>query len=193
MRPDDLDRHLVTGERRVIKVRRHPAALLGALGRATAALLVALGLLWFVPGEATVVTSVLWYASVAVLVLLGHQVLQWWVERIVVTDRRVLLSSGVFVTRVAMMPLTKVTDLTFEHSVSGRAMGYFTMVVESAGQSQGLSRIEFLPAPERLRSSISELLFGDGRGEPDPDEHPTVRLPRLDGSGAPNRRSGGPH
>lgn len=200
---DDLERHLVRGERRVIKVRRHPAALLGALGKAGAALIVVLVLLWTLPPDATLAASVVFYAGVLVLALLAHEVAQWWVERIVVTDRRVLLSSGVIVTRVAMMPLRKVTDLTFEHTVSGRALGYFTMVVESAGQSQALSRIEYLPAPQRLRRAISELLFGDGgaAGAADPedamrgDDAPTEEIPRMPpgASGTADRATRAPH
>ena len=43
----------------------------------------------------------------------------WWIERIVITDKRVMLAQGFIVHKIAMMPLTKVTDLTFERSLRG--------------------------------------------------------------------------
>jgi uncharacterized membrane protein YdbT with pleckstrin-like domain len=93
--------------------------------------------------------------------------MEWWVERIVVTDKRFMISSGVFETKVAMMPITKVTDLTYERTVLGRMFGYGTLVVESAGQIQALNRIEFLPNPEQVYDAISELTFGDKKAQAD--------------------------
>ncbi len=87
----------------------------------------------------------------------------WWfwaTEEFVITDKRVLLVSGVITRRVAIMPLTKVTDLTYERSVLGRLLGYGAFVMESAGQHQAMSRIEYLPRPDRLYHEVSTLLFG---------------------------------
>jgi len=88
-------------------------------------------------------------------------VLSWWVERIVVTDKRILMTTGLFTTRVLMMPISKVTDLTYKRTVNGRMLGYGTMIVESAGQFQALNHIEYLPKPEQVYDAISELVFGD--------------------------------
>jgi hypothetical protein len=60
-----------------------------------------------------------------------------------------------------MMPLGKVTDLTFRRSLSGRLFGYGTIVVESAGQIQALNRIDYLPRPEEIYEALSELVFGE--------------------------------
>jgi hypothetical protein len=74
-----------------------------------------------------------------------------------------MLTKGIFTHQVGMMPLTKVTDLTFERTLNGRMLGYGTMVIESAGQIQALNRIDFLPDPEEVYEAISELVFGDKR------------------------------
>jgi uncharacterized membrane protein YdbT with pleckstrin-like domain len=95
----------------------------------------------------------------------AYVVVDWWVERIVVTDKRFMLTTGVFVTKVAMMPITKVTDLTYERSSMGRALGYGTLIVESAGQIQALNRVEYLPKPEEVYDAISELVFGDKQSQ----------------------------
>ena len=85
----------------------------------------------------------------------------WWIERIVITDKRVMLAQGFIVHKIAMMPLTKVTDLTFERSLRGRILGYGTLIVESAGQIQALNRIDYIPRPEEVYEALSELVFGE--------------------------------
>jgi uncharacterized membrane protein YdbT with pleckstrin-like domain len=106
-----------------------------------------------------------WYAALLVLLRFAYFVIEWWVERIVVTDKRFMITSGVFVTKVAMMPVTKVTDLTYERSLGGRMFGYGTLIVESAGQIQALNKIEYLPRPEEVYDAISELVFGDKKAQ----------------------------
>ena len=82
-------------------------------------------------------------------------------ERIVISDKRVMLAQGFIVARVGMMPLSKVTDLTFQRSLRGRLLGYGTLIVESAGQIQALSRIDYIPRPEEVYEALSELVFGE--------------------------------
>ncbi len=60
-----------------------------------------------------------------------------------------------------MMPLSKVTDLTFQRSLGGRLLGYGTVIVESAGQNQAFEKIKYVPRPEEVYEAISELVFGD--------------------------------
>jgi hypothetical protein len=68
------------------------------------------------------------------------------------------------VTTVAMMPVSKITDMTYERTLFGRMLGYGTLILESAGQIQALNRIEFLPRPEEVFDAISELVFGEKPG-----------------------------
>jgi hypothetical protein len=58
-----------------------------------------------------------------------------------------------------MMPLAKVTDMTFQRSFLGRVFGYGTFILESAGQDQALSRVDFIPYPEQLYLEVCALLF----------------------------------
>lgn len=97
---------------------------------------------------------------VAVVLYLSYQVTQWWMDHFIVTNRRVLLISGVLTKRTAIMPLLKVTDMTFEQTPLARMLRYGTFVFESAGQDQALSRVSHLPGgPRQLYLQISELLF----------------------------------
>jgi uncharacterized membrane protein YdbT with pleckstrin-like domain len=163
--PRDPDEYLLPSERRVIRVRRHWAFVAWDVFEAMALLAVAFMISYLLPDGFWLVQNILWYAALLVVLRFAYVVVDWWVERIVVTDKRFMLTTGVFVTKVAMMPITKVTDLTYERSSMGRALGYGTLIVESAGQIQALNRIEFLPKPEEVYDAISELVFGDKQSQ----------------------------
>jgi uncharacterized membrane protein YdbT with pleckstrin-like domain len=163
--PRDPDEYLLPTERRVIRVRRHWAFVLWDLFEAAALLAVAVMVSYLLPDGAWLIQNVLWYAALLVVLRFAYVVVDWWVERIVVTDKRFMLTTGVFVTKVAMMPIGKVTDLTYERTALGRVLGYGTLVVESAGQIQALNKVEWLPAPEEVYDAISELVFGDKQAQ----------------------------
>ena len=88
----------------------------------------------------------------------GWRAWQWSVDRIVVTDQRIFEVSGVLTRKVASMPLTRVTDMTYRRSLLGRILGYGDLIVESAGQDQALSRIERLPHPDDFYRTITSLI-----------------------------------
>ncbi|WP_414935598.1 PH domain-containing protein [Amycolatopsis sp. cmx-11-51] len=159
--PRDPDEYLLDTERRVIRIRRHWAVLLWETFETAALLAVCVLVSYLLPPAAWVIQNILWYAALLVILRFAYVVMEWWVERLVVTDKRFVMTTGVFTTKVLMMPITKVTDLTYERSAWGRMVGYGTMVVESAGQIQALNRIDYLPRPEEFYDTISELVFGD--------------------------------
>jgi membrane protein YdbS with pleckstrin-like domain len=165
--PRDPDEYLLPTEQRVIRLRRHWAVVLPYLIQTLLILIIAFWLSYFLDGSSQLVwliQNVLWYVGLFALVRFTFYLVEWWVERIVVTDKRFMITSGIFTTKVAMMPVTKITDLTYERSLFGRMLGYGTLVVESAGQIQALNRVEFLPRPEEVFDAISELVFGQAKG-----------------------------
>ena len=89
---------------------------------------------------------------------LGWKTWQWRADTIVVTDQRIFEVSGVLTRKVASMPLTRVTDMTYQRSILGRLLGYGDLIVESAGQDQALSRIEHLPHPDDFYRTITSLV-----------------------------------
>jgi len=165
--PRDPDEYLLSTERRVIRLRRHWAVVLPYLLQTLLALIIAFTLSYLLGDSgayAWLVQNVLWYVALFALLRFTFYLVEWWVERIVVTDKRAMLTTGIFTTKVAMMPVSKITDMTYERSVLGRMLGYGTMILESAGQIQALNRIEFLPRPEEVFDAFSELVFGDKQG-----------------------------
>jgi len=159
--PRDPDEYLLDTERRVIRIRRHWAVLLWDTFEAAALLAVCVLVSYLLPPALYIGQNILWYVALIVVLRFAYVVMEWWVERLVVTDKRFVMTTGVFTTKVLMMPISKVTDLSYVRTATGRMMGYGTMVVESAGQIQALNRIDYLPRPEEFYDTISELVFGD--------------------------------
>lgn len=159
--PRDPDEYLLDTERRVVRIRRHWSVLAWDTFEAVALLAICVMVSYLLPPSLYIVQNILWYAALLVVLVFAFKVMEWWVERLVVTDKRFVLTTGVFTTKVAMMPISKVTDLTYERTAWGRLFGYGTVVVESAGQIQALNRIDYLPRPEEFYDTISELVFGD--------------------------------
>ncbi|MEU3275275.1 PH domain-containing protein [Saccharomonospora sp. NPDC006951] len=159
--PRDPDEYLLETERRVIRIRRHWSCLAWDMFEALALIAICVMVSYILPPAMWIVQNILWYLALVVVLRFAYKVIEWWVERLVVTDKRFIMTTGVWTTKVLMMPITKVTDLTYERSFWGRMLGYGTTVVESAGQIQALNRIEYLPRPEEFYDTISDLVFGD--------------------------------
>jgi uncharacterized membrane protein YdbT with pleckstrin-like domain len=161
--PRDPDEYLLSTERRVIRLRRHWAFVLRQLTETVLALVAAFALSFLLRDtpDMWLIQNVLWYVALFVLLRFTYYLVEWWVERIVVTDKRFMITSGIFTTKIAMMPVSKVTDLTYQRTLFGRMLGYGTLVVESAGQIQALNQIKFVPRPEEVFDAISELVFGE--------------------------------
>jgi membrane protein YdbS with pleckstrin-like domain len=172
--PASVNRYLLPNEQQVITVRRHPAVLIGPSMLALAGLLAAAVLSATVLHSNGTLAAVVWLAWLGLFVNLIWKAINWAVDFFVVTSHRILLTTGVFTRKVAMMPLTKVTDMSFQRSFAGRMLGYGEFIVESAGQDQALRNIDHIPYPEQLYLEVCEMLFGsdtpDAESEPDPTD-----------------------
>jgi uncharacterized membrane protein YdbT with pleckstrin-like domain len=158
--PRNIDEYLLPTERRVIRVRQHFASMLNDVLTTSLFLLLVVMAQGYLP-PSVLVDNITFYLALVAVIRFTVLTILWWIERIVITDKRVMLAHGFFVYKIAMMPLIKVTDLTFERSIRGRLLGYGTLIVESAGQIQGLNRIDYIPRPEEVYEALSELVFGD--------------------------------
>ncbi len=158
--PREIDEYLLPTERRVIRVRQHWAYMWTHVTQTALFLLVMVFAQRLLP-HTVLVDNLTFYLALVAVVRFTILTILWWIERIVITDKRVMLAQGFIVHKVGMMPLSKVTDLTFERSLGGRMMGYGTLIVESAGQIQALNRIDYMPRPEEVYEALSELVFGE--------------------------------
>ena len=99
----------------------------------------------------------MWFALVARLVWL---VVEWRRNWFVATDKRLVLTYGIITRKIAMMPLAKVTDMSFVRTALGRLLGYGTFVLESAGQEQALHKVDWIPDATRTYRAICAEIFG---------------------------------
>ena len=165
----EVEKYLLPNEEHVATVRRHPAVLIGPTAQAVIGLLVAFALTaTLLRGRSDVLTLIVWGLWGLVMLRLVWQVWNWAVDYFVITSKRILLTSGVFTRSVAMMPLTKVTDMSFRRTFAGRMLGYGEFVVESAGQDQALRTIDHIPYPEELYQRVCERIFPDAGGPKKP-------------------------
>jgi len=158
--PREIDEYLLPTERRVIRVRQHWAFMFNHVTQTALFLLLVVIIERYLPPNVLLGNVTFYLALVAVLRFTVLTAL-WWIERIVITDKRVMLAQGIITHNVGMMPLSKVTDLTFQRTLGGRMLGYGTLIVESAGQIQALNRIDYMPRPEEIYEALSELVFGE--------------------------------
>jgi membrane protein YdbS with pleckstrin-like domain len=171
--PSAVNRYLLPNEQQVITVRRHPAVLIGPSILTLGGLLLAAVLSTTVLHDSNTGIVIVWLAWLVLFVWLVWKAVNWAVDFFVVTSHRILLTAGVFTRKVNMMPLTKVTDMSFQRTFAGRIFGYGEFIVESAGQDQALRNIDHIPYPEQLYLEVCGMLFGSNddqagaTGEPD--------------------------
>jgi uncharacterized membrane protein YdbT with pleckstrin-like domain len=163
--PRSVYKHLLPHEHQVITVRFHPAVLIRPVGEVLGGLALAGVLSVTVAHGNGVVMLVIWVAWLALVARLLYKIYAWLEDYFVVTSQRLLLATGVFTRTVNMMPLGKVTDMSFKRSTMGRILGYGEFVVESAGQDQALRRVDHLPYPEQLYLEVCGLIFKDSSGD----------------------------
>jgi len=157
--PADVDRYLLPHEQEVITVRKHPAVLLAPVAWAVIGLVIAAVLSDTLLRHDSGLTWIVWAIWGLVFLRFLWAALNWSVDYFVVTSHRFIETSGLFSRKVAMMPLAKVTDMTFERSPLGRLLGYGTFILESAGQDQALSNVDHIPYPEQLYLEVCALIF----------------------------------
>ena len=157
--PADVDKYLLPHEQQVITVRRHPAILIGPILLTVAGLIVAAVLSDTLLAHAGAALWIVWLLWGILLLRLILKAFAWAVDYFVVTSHRMILTSGLITRKVAMMPLVKVTDMTFQRDFLGRVFGYGTFILESAGQDQALSTVDHIPYPEQLYLEVCALIF----------------------------------
>jgi uncharacterized membrane protein YdbT with pleckstrin-like domain len=156
-----VDRYLLPNEVRVATVRRHPAVLLVPSAQAVGGLLAAAVLSATLLRTHTLLAWLLWIGWGILMLRLIWNIINWAVDYFVITSDRILLTSGVFTRSVAMMPISKVTDMSFRRTLAGRLLGYGDFEVESAGHDQPLRTIDHVPYPEQLYLVVCGRIFKD--------------------------------
>jgi len=167
--PAAVERFLLPTEDCVVLVRRHPAQLIRPIALSLALMAALIFMEWKIPPRIPNIPHLGLACIIAVAAYLAWRIAEWRVDYFVVTDRRMLLTTGLITRRVSMMPLTKVTDMRFDKPIAGRILGYGVFVMESAGQEQALREVTYIPDPDAVYLEVCDLLFGEDDEE---DEEP---------------------
>ncbi|GIH12536.1 PH domain-containing protein [Rugosimonospora africana] len=103
--------------------------------------------------------SILLVIWVVIMVYVGWRIADWYFDRFILTNKRIMVVNGLVTRTVGMMPLVRVTDMKYQQSALGRMLNYGTFVVESAGQDQALRKVPTLPNPNELYLRIVEEMY----------------------------------
>jgi len=176
-----LRRYLLDGERVVTAAHQHWAKVAEPMASAVAGLVLILALDSTLPASLGLVANLFWWAWFGLVGRAIWKVLERRHDWFVATDKRLILTYGLITRKVAMMPLTKVTDMSYNRSLLGRLLGYGTFVMESAGQDQALHTVGWVADPDHTYRVICAEIFGV-------DDHERG----LDGDQHDQRFGGGP-
>lgn len=178
--PGELNRYLVPQEHIVLVQRSHWVSIVGPVALPVGWLIV-LG--WLDSGTENqsriLIDAAMWIWYFLVLRAVW-KLLDWRHDVFIATDRRLLNTYGLVTRKVAMMPLGKVTDMSYVRTAPGKILGYGTFRLESAGQDQALSTIKFVPHPDETYRTITTEIF-----KPPTRRATDVRPPPGSGSALP--------
>lgn len=154
-----------------IELDLHPhwKALFWPVLIALAVIAVASWAVWMIPvgraqGAARIVVAVLAigllaYASIRPFLL-------WRTTHYVITDRRLITRQGIIARTGRDMPLARINDISFSHSVFDRIIGCGTLIVESAGE-RGQLQLTAVPRVEMVQRRLYELSSASTEDEHD--------------------------
>ncbi len=175
--PAELDRYLTKAEKIVFRTRLHWVMIFYPWLQFFLTLLLLAVLDTRLPPDNRA-RDILLLVLLLVLARALWKTYEWYREWFVGTDRRLMLTMGIITRKVAMIPLSKVTDMRYDKPPIGQILGYGSFVLESAGQDQAFREVEYVPNPDFLYRRISEELFThDVARGPDRPAPTAQRLP----------------
>ncbi|HEV2377690.1 MAG TPA: NACHT domain-containing protein [Streptosporangiaceae bacterium] len=154
--PQPVDRYLLPHERCIGIRRTHPAPLLASLSFALCGLVAAIVLSALFPQARAL--AAIWAVWGLVLLNLVWRTAAWSMEYLVLTDTRLMYTSGLLIRRVSMMPLGAIADMQFERPLFGLMFNYGTFSMASAGRTTGM-RLKYMPHPGHLYQDILSLFL----------------------------------
>lgn len=153
-----LRKYLLRDEEIIVATHRHWMSVVEPFLTATLSL-VAIGAIFMGTGAGGGLVELLLVAWLLLFGRAGARLWEWNLEWFVATNNRILLIYGFIIRKVDMLPMSKVTDMTFHRSIRGRIFGYGTFIFESAGQDQALSDVHFIPNPNETYLQIVGTIF----------------------------------
>jgi uncharacterized membrane protein YdbT with pleckstrin-like domain len=98
--------------------------------------------------------------------------LSWLTTTYTVTDRRLITRTGILTRRGHDIPLSRISDVSYERGLTDRLLGCGTLVVSVASEQQ--VELHDIPHVEQVHLRIHDLLFDTDAAFP--DDRPTQRI-----------------
>lgn len=152
--PAPPESYLAPDEVCLIWTRRHWLVPLKRIAQAgvmlPVAILLTLVTTFLLPGVWWLQVAV-WLGTVAHQGWLVYRVIEWRLDELLVTDRRLIRVHGVFTTTVDAVKLEKITDSTYHQPFLGHVLlGYGSLRIETSGQAQALEQLDYIPRPAEV-------------------------------------------
>jgi uncharacterized membrane protein YdbT with pleckstrin-like domain len=153
-----MPEQLLPGESLELKARQHWIVMVRPLLLPIALVVLAV-VADFLPNyRSDFFPKVVW--TLAALALLGLCLIAVWVrwnsKSFTITDRRVILETGVFSRSSKVIALDRVQDIATNQSLLGRMLGYGSIEIDSAGAA-GREVLSALPDPQHFRDEVFSL------------------------------------
>jgi membrane protein YdbS with pleckstrin-like domain len=155
-----VNRYLLPDERNVIMLRQHPAKLLPPLTIAIGGLLAAIAV-GTIPIDTESEFLAIWILAAFLVLRFIVDATRWALQYISLTEKRMLLISGVFSRKVVSIPLEKLDDMNFSRSPGGRLLGYGTFEIGLTGAANTI--IDYIPYPEQFYLEVQGILHPEER------------------------------
>ncbi|WP_329251244.1 MULTISPECIES: PH domain-containing protein [Actinoallomurus] len=155
-------------ERIILEFHPHWSTLVSTIFWAIVTVVVAGVIIFFIPdGDSqTLIRLIVAAVGVVAIIVVGFlPFLRWVTTSYTLTNRRFVMRHGILSRSGRDIPLTRVNDVSFSHSLIERIFGTGTLVVESGGENgqlvlKKIPRVEY--AQNQLYRLVEELTDGDG-------------------------------
>ena len=159
---------LTDDERIVLEFHPHWSTLISTILWVVLTAVIAAVAIFFIPdgGSQMLFRLIVAAAGVLVIIVVGLlPFLRWVTTSYTLTNRRFVMRHGILSRSGRDIPLTRVNDVSFEHSLIQRMLGTGTLVVESGGE-HGQLVLKNIPKVEYTQNQmyriVEELTDGDG-------------------------------
>lgn len=159
---------LTEDEEIVLEFHPHWSTLVSTIFWAVVAIVIAGVVIFFIPdgGSQTIIRLIVGAIGIVAVIVVGFlPFLRWVTTTYTLTNRRFVMRHGILSRAGRDIPLTRVNDVSFHHSLIERMLGTGTLVIESAGEHgqlvlKKIPRVEY--TQNQLYRIVEELTDGDG-------------------------------
>jgi hypothetical protein len=109
---------------------------------------------------------VLWFALLLYTLWAFMQVLLYLSHYMVLTNKRLIVLEGIVNREVKSLPLGKLSDMIYQRTAMGHALGYGTFDLQAPGASVNLGRLKYVSKPDNTYLQVSHLLWAASTPKP---------------------------